>query len=395
MTTAGDVAPFDHFDPAFMLDPYPGYARLREQCPVHRSERHGGFYVLSTFHDVYEAAQNYEVFSSEGDALAIPPNDARPLPITVDPPEHRRYRLVMAAYFSPRRIERMEPDVRALTNELLDAVIDRGACDISHEVTSALPTIMLARMLGVPMADTHRFHEWVDTIVFGNTTDADGSAKAATDLNDYVIALLTAHDTAPADDTFLTVMRDSAVEGGPLALDEKVRMVVQLIFGALHTTAYLINGALLMLDDDRAARSRLIHEPPLMELAVEEFLRMIAPVQGIARKVTRDAECFGQRFVAGDRTMLLWASANRDAAAFPDADSLVLDRAPNRHVAFGVGMHRCIGAPLGRLQSRVVLEEILRRLPGYSIPDRGAIVWGASSTRGIINLPIVWPRHQG
>jgi cytochrome P450 len=129
-----------------------------------------------------------------------------------------------------------------------------------------------------------------------------------------------------------------------------------------------------------------------MESAVEEFLRMIAPVQGIARKVTRDIECFGQQFAAGDRTMLLWASANRDVTVFPNADDLVLDRAPNRHIAFGVGMHRCIGAPLGRLQSRVVLEEILHRMPEYSIPDRGAIVWGASSTRGIINLPIVWPR---
>lgn len=391
MTAPDEVEPFDHFDPAFMIDPYPGYATLREQCPMHHSDRHGGFYVLSTFRDVYEAAQNYEVFSSAGDALAIPPNGARPLPITVDPPEHRRYRLVMAAYFSPRRIERMEPDIRELANELLDAIVDRGSCDISHEVTSALPTIMLARMLGVPMTDTHRFHVWVDTIVFGNTTDADGSARAAAELNDYVIALLTAHDAAPADDTFLTVMRDSQVEGGPLALDEKVRMVVQLIFGALHTTAYLINGALLMLDDDRTARGRLIAAPTLMESAVEEFLRMIAPVQGIARKVTRDTECFGQRFAAGDRTMLLWASANRDATVFPDADSLVLDRSPNRHIAFGVGMHRCIGAPLGRLQSRVVLEEILRRMPDYSIPDRDAIVWGASSTRGIINLPIVWP----
>ncbi len=394
MTAPDTVEPFDHFDPAFMIDPYPGYAQLREQCPVHHSDRHGGFYVLSTFRDVYEAAQNYEVFSSAGDALAIPPNGARPLPITVDPPEHRRYRLVMAAYFSPRRIERMEPAVRELANQLLDAVTDRGECDISHEVTSALPTIMLARMLGVPMTDTHRFHEWVDTIVFGNTTDADGSVRAAVELNDYVIALLTAHDVAPADDTFLTVMRDSQVEGGPLALDEKVRMVVQLIFGALHTTAYLINGALLMLDDDRPARARLIAEPKLMESAVEEFLRMIAPVQGIARKVTRDTECFGQQFATGDRTMLLWASANRDASVFPDADSLVLDRAPNRHIAFGVGMHRCIGAPLGRLQSRVVLEEILRRLPEYSIPDRDAIVWGASSTRGIIHLPIVWPTSE-
>ncbi len=206
-----------------------------------------------------------------------------------------------------------------------------------------------------------------------------------------MIALLDAHERAPADDTFLTVMRDFATDGGPLTVDEKVRMVVQLIFGALHTTAYLINGALLLLDDDRAVRARLVRDPQLMEGAVEEFLRLISPVQGIARKVTRDAERFGTQFTAGDRTMLLWASANRDAAVFADADDLVVDRAPNRHVAFGAGIHRCIGAPLGRLQTRVLLEEILARMPDYSIPDRDAIVWGASSTRGIISLPVVWP----
>ena len=395
MVTADGIEPFDHFDAEFMIDPYPGYERLRRECPVHHSERHGGFFVLSKFRDVYHAAQHYEIFSSRGDALAIPPNDARPLPITVDPPEHRRYRTVMAAYFSPRRVERLEPEVRRLAQELIDGFVDRGTCDISGELTSALPTMMLARMLGVPTGDTHRFHDWVDTIVYGAAADAVESARAAADLDAYVLAMLAAHASAPADHTFLTVMRDASFEGGPLTLDEQKRMVVQLIFGALHTTTYLVNGALLLLDDDRDARARLIGEPRLMASAVEEFLRMIAPVQGIARKVVRPAECFGHAFETDDRVLLLWASANRDADEFPDADRLVLDRSPNRHIAFGVGVHRCVGAPLGRLQTRVMLEELLRRLPDYSIPDRDAIVWGASSTRGIITLPIVWPTPEG
>ena len=384
------MPPFDHFDREFMIDPYPGYARLRNECPVHHSDRHGGFYVLSKHRDVSYAAQHPEIFSSEGDAVAIPPNEARPLPITADPPLHRRYRSLMAAYFSPRRVERMEPEVRRLATELIDAFADRGYGDISAELTSPLPTIMLARMIGVPYTDTDRFHHWIDTIIYSVASDPARSAAAARDLNDYVVALVQRHERAPADDTFLTIMRDGPVDGGSLTQDERVRMVVQLIFGALHTTTYLMNGALLLLDDDRGARRRLLDDPALYEPAVEEFLRLLAPVQGLARKVVQPVECFGQRFEPGDRLMLLYASACRDEDEFVEADQMILDRSPNRHVAFGVGVHRCVGAPLGRLQTRVLLEEVLRRMPNYSIPDRDAIVWGASSTRGIISLPIVW-----
>lgn len=381
------VPAFDHYDRAFMVDPYPGYAQLREQCPVHHSDRHGGFTVLSRYAEVHEAALEWEVFSSRGDALAIPPNEARPLPITSDPPEHRRYRSVMAAYFSPRRVERMEPEVRALAAALVDAIAARGECDISVEVSSALPTTMLAAMLGVPEHDTHLFHEWVDTIVFGVATDATAAATAAAALDHYVTDLLTASDARA--DTFVAVLREAVIDGTPLTLDEQVRMIVQLIFGALHTTTYLINGALVLLDDDLDARARLVADPSLMEPAVEEFLRLVAPVQGTGRKVTADVDRFGEHFTADERVLLLWASACRDAGEFPDPDALVIDRAPNRHVAFGIGLHRCVGAPLGRLQTRVVLEEVLRVLPDYRV-DRGGIVWGAASTRGILRLPITW-----
>ena len=380
---------FDHYDQQFMADPYPGYAVLRERCPIAHSDRHGGFYVVSKLRDVSRIAQQYDVFSSDGDALAIPPNQARPLPITVDPPLHHRYRTILAAYFSPRRVERMEPDMRVLANELIDGFIADGAVDIAERYASALPTIMLARMLGVPFDDTHLFHHWIDVILYGNTTDPQASAGAAAELQQYVIRLLV--DTAGReDDTFLSVMRNTKPHDGPLREDEMIRMVVQLIFGALHTTAYLINGALLMLDDDRTARSRLIAEPSLLELATEEFLRLISPVQMLARKVARPAECLGQQFAPDDRVMLVWASANRDQEIFDRPDELVLDRFPNRHVAFGVGIHRCVGAPLGRTQFRVCVGELLRRIPNYSIPDRASVAWGLSSTRGINRLPIEW-----
>jgi cytochrome P450 len=381
------VPAFDHYDRGFMVDPYPGYAQLRERCPVHHSDRHGGFTVLSRYAEVHDAALEWEVFSSRGDALAIPPNEARPLPITSDPPEHRRYRSVMAAYFSPRRVERMEPEIRALVRGLLDAVIDLGECDLSVAVSSALPTRMLAAMLGVPESDTSHFHHWVDTIVFGVATDPAAAAAAAAELDRYVVALLTTDEPRP--DTFAEVLRSAEIDGGPLSLDEQVRMVVQLIFGALHTTTYLINGALLLLDEHRDARARLIADPALLEPAVEEFLRLVAPVQGTARKVTAPIDRYGAHFAEGDRVMLLWASACRDASVFTDPDELVIDRTPNRHVAFGIGVHRCVGAPLGRLQTRVALDEVLRRMPDYRVVHEG-VVWGAASTRGILRLPVTW-----
>lgn len=382
-----DLPEFDHYDREFMVDPYPGYARLRDECPVHRSTRHGGFTVLSRFTEVHDAALEWDVFSSHGDALAIPPNDARPLPITADPPEHRRSRSLMAAYFSPRRVERMEGDVRSLVSTLIDGFVHRGRGDLSVELSSLVPTRMLAGMLGVPEGDTHLFHKWVDTIVFGVAADAASAARAASELEEYVIGLL--HEPVSVPATFVEVLRSAEIDGAPLTLDEQVRMIIQLIFGALHTTTYLINGALLLLDDHPDVRTRLVAEPALMESAVEEFLRLVAPVQGTARKVTRDVERYGATFAAGDRVLLLWASACRDASEFTDPDTLRIDRTPNRHAAFGVGVHRCVGAPLGRLQTRVVLEEILRRLPDYRV-DRDRVVWGAASTRGILRLPATW-----
>lgn len=379
---------FDHYDPAYMRDPYAGYAQLRAACPVAHVDKYGGFYVLSRHREVYEAAQQYDVFSSKDDALAIPPNEARPLPITTDPPLHRRYRMVMAAYFSPRRVERMEPEIRALATALIDGFIERRACDISAEYAAKLPTLMLARMLGVPVTDTDLFHHWINTILYQITTDPAASSAAAGELNEYVARLIAR--SQPGDDTFISVLRNAPLDDGPFRDDELVRMVVQLIFGALHTTAYLINGAILMLDDDPAARARLIAEPALFDLATEEFLRLISPVQALARKVCRSAERWGQYFDQGDRVMLLWASANRDADEFANPDDLVLDRFPNRHVAFGVGIHRCVGAPLGRMQFKVCMQELLRRIPGYTVPDRDAIEWGVASTRGIKVLPIVW-----
>lgn len=383
----GDVPAFDHYDRALMTDPYPRYAAMREQCPVHRSDRHGGFTVLSAYAEVHDAALEWEVFSSEGDALAIPPNDARPLPITADPPEHRRSRSIMAAWFSPRRVERMEPAVRALVTAHLDRIAPLGACDLSAELSSAVPTEMLAAMLGVPADDTDRFHHWVDTIVFDVAHDRASAARAAGELHDYVVRLLRDADVAPT--TLTHELRHAVVDGVALSLDEQIRMVVQLVFGALHTTTYLINGALLLLDEHPDERERLRREPALMDTAVEEFVRLVAPVQGTARKVRTDADRFGADFCAGDRVLLMWASACRDAREFPDPDTMRLDRSPNRHAAFGVGLHRCVGAPLGRLQTRVVLEEVLRRLPDLRV-EREGIVWGAASTRGILSLPVRW-----
>lgn len=386
MAGAG-VPSFDHYDRELMTDPYERYAAMRAQCPVHHSEHHGGFTVLSAFAEVHDAALEWELFSSDGDALAIPPNDARPLPITSDPPLHRRYRSIMAAWFSPRRVERMEPAVRAIVTRHLDRIAPLGACDLSAELSSAVPTEMLAAMLGVDTSDTDRFHHWVDTIVFDVAHDAGAAARAAGELHDYVVRLLRDADVAPS--TFTHELRHAVVDGAPLTLDEQVRMIVQLVFGALHTTTYLINGALLLLDQHPEQRNRLRDEPALMEPAVEEFLRLVAPVQGTARKVRGDASRFGTTFDEGDRVLLLWASACRDANEFPHPDELVLDRTPNRHVAFGIGVHRCVGAPLGRLQTRVVLEEVLRRLPDLRV-EREGIVWGAASTRGILQLPCRW-----
>ena len=367
-----DTLHFDHLGPAALSDAVEAYRALRRTSPVAWSDRHGGFAILSRYGDVRCAAQSWPVFSSM--AVSIPGGPGGSIPLMVDPPDHSRYRSLLSALFSPARVRAAEPDVQRLVNELVDGFVDRGSCDVSAELTQVVPTLVLARMMGVTPADERRFLDWVNILVYQAHPDLTEGRGATLQMHAYL------SDLACRRDVF----------GLSLSQPEVVNICMTLVFAALGPTTFLLNGALLELDRDRETRRRLIGHPELMTPATEELLRYLSPVRSIGRVVKQGARLFGHDFCPGERVLLLWGSANRDEVQFDAPETLLLDRAPNRHLAFGAGVHRCVGAHLARLEFRVVLQEILRRLPDYRVVDPSTLEWQPGHTSGITRLPIAW-----
>ena len=369
------VARFDHHDHALSKDPYAVYRELRSACPVTKSEAWDGFWVVSSYEHVSQVAHDDATFCS-GQGVSYPhAGNARPLiPIEVDPPEFLGYRRLLNPLFSHSAVEAMEDDVREITNDLIDAFIGRGHCDFMQEFAEPLPARMTLRLLGIDEGQWADFLHAIHVGVHESSRDFDKAVEALLEV--YVQLAIALDDRQQGDgtgDDIISRLARADIDGRPLEDEEILDICLLMLFGGLDTTAAVIGHALVWLHEHPDQRARLAAEPELLPLAVEEFLRFEAPVQGLARTVTKDCELGGEQLKAGDKVWMLWASANRDEAEFPDADEMVLDRTANRHFAFGVGIHRCLGAQLGRLMGRVALEEILRRLPDYEVPPRSEV----------------------
>ena len=386
---------FDHHDPALSADPYPAFARLRKECPVGWSEAWGGFWVVSGHREVEQVAHDDVTFCS-GQGVSLPTvGQARPLiPIEVDPPLFHKYRRILNPRFSPGAVERFEPDIRRIATTLIDGFIERGECDLMAELAAPLPAMTTLRMLGLPEEEWEVYLHRIHVGVHESARDLDKAVEAIIEVYAAIAAALEERESAGfTGDDLITYLATAESEGEGLTEEEVLDTCLLILFGGLDTTAAAISHAALYLDEDREARSRLIREPGLLRSAVEEFVRFYTPVQALARTVTRDTELGGQDLTAGDKLWMIWASANRDETAFPDPDRVILDRYPNRHLGFGVGIHRCLGMHLARLMFRVALEEILRRMPDYRVsPDADLARFpDASVVYGLLHLPVTFP----
>lgn len=373
MTTDPAVvgARFDHYDPALVDDPYPVFEALREQAPVARSEAYGGMWVVSRYADIYAVAQDTDTFSSGAQGVALPGmyNAAQPLlPIEVDPPNHLKYRQLVNRAFAPAGIDALRPFITTVADSLVDAFIERGECDLAVDFAFQLPTIVIAEMMGVPGHEQRQFRDW--TVALLDVTDPKGAVAAAKAFQAYCLELVARRRAEPGRDVTTQLVR-ARVEGRPLADAELLGFLVELIAAGHETTTSAIGNALLFLGRHRDVRGRLAADPGSIDPAVEELLRYESPVQVLRRTVTRDVELGGQHLTAGDSLVVLWGSANRDAAEFDEADSFVPDRSPNRHLAFGCGPHRCLGSHLARAEIAIALERVLARLPDYEVHDEG------------------------
>jgi len=369
-------------------DPFTMYGDLREHDPVHHVEA-GDFWVLSRFDDVWQAARDTATFSSAR-GLTVSPDErekigldeAAPI-VMMDPPEHTAFRRLVARGFTPRRVADIEPAVRSFVADRLDRILGdggtgRGTTDIVAELFKPLPSMVVAHYLGVPDEDRSRFDVWTEAIVESNAQgDVGLAAERLGELLDYFAALIERRRTDPADD-MISALVQGTVDDHDVPLLQILGFAFTMVAGGNDTTTGLLGVAAEMLTRHPDQRRALIDDPGRITGAVDEFLRVAAPVQGLARTATCDVRLHDRTIPAGSKTLLLYGSANRDPREFgPDAGSCDVSRAIPRMMSFGYGAHHCLGAAAARLQGRVTLEELLTRCPDFTVDaDAGEFAQG-------------------
>ena len=398
----------DHADSSYNRHAHTIWRELLDRrCPVARSDRYHGMWVPLTHDLVSEVAYDTDHFTSRSvvvtrtppQHLASSPVGGAP-PITSDPPFHHEARRILLPPFSPKRIAGWEPEVRRLCRERLDAALAGGGALIDGAVDYAqhIPVAVIRRMLGLPEQDDDLFREFVHDLLESVNLPPAERHSAFERLDEYIDAQIDLHRDEPGDD-LISYLLDVEIPG-PDGTPEKLSgshvggAVVLLLIAGIDTTWSAIGSSLWHLATHPADRRRLVAEPELMTTAVEEFLRAYAPVT-MARLVAKDHDFHGCPMKTDEWVLLPFPAANRDPAAFERADEVLIDRDENRHAAFGLGIHRCLGSNLARLELRVAIEEFLARLPDFELADPGddgkggdGVVWSVGQIRGLRALPL-------
>ncbi len=382
---------FDHTDPAWVSDPFPIWDDLRARCPVAHSDRYGGVWLPTRHADVSAIAYDTDHFSSRGVVVAeVKPQAEAPVggapPITSDPPFHAFARRLLLPAFAPRPIQALEPVTRQLCRDLLDGIGDADACDAAVDYAQDIPPAVIARMLGLPPEDDELFRGFIHDVLESITDDEEAVMGKEEGLDSYLDRHIADHVEHPRDD-LISYLLDVEIEGTRLSPEHVRGTVLLLLIAGIDTTWSAIGAALWHLASCADDRRRLAAEPELMGQAVEELLRAYAPVT-MARIVAEDTELGGRRMSAGDWVLLPFPAANRDPEVFEDPERVVLDRAVNRHAAFGLGIHRCLGSNLARMELTVALQEWMARFPDFELADPDGVTWSAGQVRGPRRLPL-------
>ena len=384
------IRDFDHTDPRWTENPYPIWDALRAAGPVVHTERFLGCYMPTTFEAVKQITYDTEHFSSR----RVVVRDVRPQtipspPITSDPPEHKPAKQLLLPSFTPEAVRKLEPRARAICNELIDGFIHDGRCDAAARYSRHIPVRTIAHMLGIPEDDGDLFIKWIHEILEAGITNQAVMMKAIDEMTAYFSSHIERRKTHPTDDLITTLMNARDRDGQPLS-DVHVQGTLRLLLIAgIDTTWSAIGSSLWHLAKTPADRERLIAEPELLPTAIEEFLRAFAPVT-MAREVVKETEVSGCPIKPGNMVLLSFPAANRDPAMFPDADKIVIDRKQNPHAAFGLGIHRCIGSNLARMEMTVAIEEWLKRIPDFRLDPAGKVIWSEGTVRGPRQLPILF-----
>lgn len=396
--TTRTVVDFDHTSPEYAEHTQAVTAELRSRCPVAWSESHDGFWVITGYEELAASMRDEATFSSRHltaddgtrfGGVNIPEAPYENALVEMDPPEWNAFRRMLNPMFAPSAIERLHPELQQFTDDAIDACAASGSIDFVLDLANPVPAKATLAFLGLELDDWLRFAEPAHEVVY--TRPGTPEFQRAVDGQQWMFETLVAavaDRRASARDDNLSRIVHADVDGRTFTDEEVVSLLGTIINGGVDTTTALFANAIDHLDRDHDLRQRLIDQPELIPTATEEFLRYYSPVQSFARTVAQDTELGDQHLQRGERVLMCFASANRDATEFPDADEFDAERQPNRHAAFGMGKHRCIGSTLARAEFATMLSRTLQRIPDFVV-DREATVRYPSL--GIVNGYVSMP----
>lgn len=391
---------FDHMSEDFANDIHGSFRRLREQCPVAYSEKHGGHWLLTRYEDVAGALKDDASFSSarppgtDGVAVHIP---SMPSPLTVpielDPPLSLAYRRAVHPVLSPAAIEARRPIIKKYVTQCIDSFIEKGSGDLIMDLASPAPAYIIIDMIGMPTGYALRCSEMMHALTshLPHSPEWDASVAGIPWLMGVIKDAVATPAGTDADDTILSSLKNAQVDGAPIHADMMESMILLLIGGGVDTTTSLSGQAFTWLHKNPEKREWLGHNLDKIKWVTEEFLRYSSPVTTQARTVAREVEVDGHTLRPGDRVLLCLASANHDPEQFSTPDDVVFDRDANRHLAFGVGTHRCLGSNLARATFEEIATQVLTRLPDYQIDEELATLYPAQGlVNGYVRLPVMF-----
>ena len=406
MTDAPETCPvhdwatdYDIFDPGYVRDPAPVWDELRERCPIAHTERWGGSWMPTRYEDLQQLVKMVPALSSRS-AVVVPPSpelrevlvaEAKKYgsenpPITADPPEHQPFRRLILPFFSPRAVEQQIPYTQDLCNSLIDGFAGRGEADAAADYAQQITPRVIAHVLGIDPARADDFVTWVRGILELGQTQPEMRIKYRGIIRDFFQEMVTERRRNPRDDAISTLI-EAEVAGGKLDDYKVVGVCFLLLVAGIDTTWSSISASLLHFATHPEDQARLRAEPELLPMAVEEMLRFYSPVT-MGRKVMEPVEVGGVDMKPGDKVLLNFPGANRDPAAFEKPDEVILDRKRNRHMAFGLGIHRCAGSNLARMEMQVALRTWFDRIGPFELVDPDAVTWAGGQVRGPRTVPV-------
>jgi cytochrome P450 len=379
---------FDHLSAALAADVTATLGRMRSLCPVAHSDQYNGFWVVTGYEDVLRIAQDWRTWSSAqgvsvpGTKMVVPA-----IPEHLDPPLHRTFKRLINSYLTPAAVAAYEPPTRQLATRLIDKFIDAGECDFMTEFARPFPgAAFFEFVLHAPPDEVAEINDLSTRASVPTSPDARACWEA---MNKWIVEFVENRRRQPRRDDIVDGILHADIDGRPITETEILGTITLLILGGLDTTSGALGHFIIRFCREPAILELLRARPHLIPDAVEELLRLEGPFLAIARTATCDTEIGGKPVKEGEKVMIYWASANRDEAEFDHADQFDLDRAGNRHLAFGVGPHRCAGSHLARLNLQVALEELTRRLTNIELTvSEAAIPFHSALNRSPLNLPI-------